>query len=173
MNVAESLKREVFQMQKIVTNLWFDTQAEEAAKFYTSLFEEGSIHNITYYGSSGAKVSDMPEGTVLTVEFSLADQEYIAINGGPMFKFTPAISLMVNCDSQEEIDRLWEGFCEEGQPEECGWLTDKYGLSWQIVPSELNELLSNSDPVKVENVNRTMFSMKKLDIKQLRKAAME
>ncbi|GMA08584.1 VOC family protein [Tetragenococcus halophilus subsp. flandriensis] len=160
-------------MQKIVTNLWFDTQAEEAAKFYTSLFEDGDIHNITYYGPSGAKVSGMPEGTVLTVEFSLADQEYIAINGGPVFKFTPAISLMVNCDTQEEIDRLWEAFCEEGQPEECGWLTDKYGLSWQIVPSELNELLSNPDPEKVENVNRALFSMKKLDIEQLRKAAMK
>lgn len=158
-------------MQKIVTNLWFDTQAEEAAQFYISLFEDSRIHNITRYGPSGAEVSGMPEGSVLTVEYTLNGQEYIAINGGPAFTFTHAISLMVNCDTQEEIDRLWTAFCEEGKPEECGWLTDKFGLSWQIVPTELNELLDNSDPVKVENVNRALFSMKKLDIDQLRKAA--
>lgn len=152
--------------------MWFDTQAEEAANFYVSLFKNSSIHNITYYGPSGAKVSGMPEGSVVTVEYSLDGQEYIAINGGPIFTFTPAISLMVNCDTQEEIDRLWTEFCEEGKPEECGWVTDKFGLSWQIVPSELKELLANPDPVKVENVNRAMFSMKKLDIEQLKKAAL-
>jgi len=159
-------------MQDIITNLWFDTQAKEAAEFYVSLFHDGHIHKITYYGPSGAKVSGMPEGSVVTVEYSLAGQEFIAINGGPAFTFTPAMSLMVNCDTQEEIDRLWSAFCEEGKPEECGWLTDKYGLSWQIVPTELTELLANPDPAKVEKVNRAMFSMKKLNIKELREAAL-
>lgn len=159
-------------MQKIVTNLWFDNQAEEAAKFYVSLFKNSSIHRMTYYDSSGAKVSGMPKGSVLTVEYSLDGQEYIAINGGPAFTFTPAVSLMVNCDTQEEIDRLWTAFCKEGKPEECGWLTDKFGLSWQIVPTKLNELLADSDPEKVENVNRAVLSMVKLDIAQLEKAAL-
>lgn len=157
-------------MQKIVANLWFDTQAEEAANFYVSLFKNSAIRNVTYYGASGAKVSGMPEGSVLTVEYTLDGQDYIAINGGPVFTFTPALSLMVNCDSQAEVDRLWDALCEEGQPGECGWLTDKFGLSWQIVPTELNELIADPDPVKVERVYSAMFGMKKLDIAQLRQA---
>lgn len=157
-------------MQKIITNLWFDTQAEEAAKFYVSLFRNAAIRRTTYYGASGAQVSGMPEGSVLTVEYTLDGQDYMAINGGPVFQFTPAISLMVNCDTQEEVDRLWDAFCAEGEPSECGWLTDKFGLSWQIVPTEMNELLADPDPVKVEKVNAAMFSMKKLDIAALRKA---
>ncbi|SBV97957.1 conserved hypothetical protein [uncultured Eubacteriales bacterium] len=157
-------------MQKIITNLWFDTQAEEAAKFYVSLFKNSAVSKTTYYGASGAKVSGMLEDSVLTVEYTLDGQGYIAINGGPVFAFTPAISLMVNCDTQEEVDRLWDAFCKEGEPGECGWLTDKFGLSWQIVPVELNQLLSDPDPVKAEKVNSAMLTMKKLDIAQLRKA---
>lgn len=157
-------------MQKIIPNLWFDTQAEEAARFYISLFKDSSIRKITRYGASGAAVSGMPAGTVLTVEYTLDGQDYIAINGGPVFSFTPAVSLMVNCDSQAEIDRLWNAFCAEGEPSECGWLTDKYGLSWQIVPAELERLLSDPDPVRVERVNSAMLKMKKLDIGELWRA---
>lgn len=157
-------------MQKIIPNLWFDTQAEDAAKFYVSLFRDSAIRKVTHYGTSGAQVSGMPKGSVLTVEYTLDGQDYIAINGGPVFTFTPAISLMVNCDSQEEIDRLWDAFCEEGQPGECGWLTDKFGLSWQIVPAELDRLMADPDPVKAERVASAMFAMKKLDMAELRKA---
>ena len=151
-------------MQKIIPNLWFDTQAEEAARFYVSLFENASIRRTTYYGAASAQVSGMPEGSVLTVEYHLDGQDYIAINGGPVFQFTPAISLMVHCDTQEEIDRLWDAFCEEGEPSECGWLIDKFGLSWQIVPTALDRLLADPDPVKVERVNSAMLQMKKLDL---------
>lgn len=157
-------------MQRIIPNLWFDTQAEEAAVFYVSLFPRAAVKRTTYYGASGAQVSGMPEGSVLTVEYTLDGQDYIAINGGPVFHFTPAISLMVQCDTQAEIDRLWDAFCREGEPGECGWLTDRYGLSWQIVPRELDALLSDPDPVKAERVNQAMLKMKKLDMAELRRA---
>ena len=168
--ILPSQKNGGVPMQKIVPNLWFDTRAEAAAQFYVSLFQNSAIRKVTCYGASGAKVSGMPEGSVLTVEYTLDGQDYLAINGGPVFSFTPAISLMVNCDSQEEVDRLWNAFCQEGEPGECGWLTDKFGLSWQIVPAELNDLLTDPDPVKAEKVNSAMLTMKKLDIAQLRRA---
>lgn len=157
-------------MQKIIPNLWFDTQAEEAARFYVSLFPEASVGTISHYGASGAQVAGKPEGSVLTVEFTLQGQTYVAINGGPVFSFTPAVSLMVICESQAEVDRLWDAFCEEGQGGECGWLTDKYGVSWQIVPRELTEMLRDPDAKKVEQVTRVMLKMGKLDMAQLREA---
>ena len=154
-------------MQKIVTNLWFDTQAEEAAWFYTSLFSSGSVDAVTYYDAAGAEISGRPEGSVLTVSFTLDGQQFIALNGGPLFQFTPAISLMINCETQEEIDRLWDAFCEEGEPSQCGWVTDKYGLSWQIVPNVLNELLLTKDPEQAARVNQAMYRMQKLVISEL------
>ena len=158
-------------MQKIVITLWFENEAEEAARFYTSLFKNASIDSIQYYGPSGAEVSGQPEKSVLTVEFTIEGQQYIALNGGKMFSFTPATSLMVNCENQQEVDRLWDAFCKEGEPGQCGWLTDKYGLSWQIVPTELERLLSNPDPVKAEKVMAAMIEMGKLDIAGLAAAA--
>ncbi len=157
-------------MQKIVLNLWYDTQAEEAAHFYVSLFRDSFIKRITRYGESSAAASGMPEGSVLSVEFVMEGQEYVAINGGTFFELTPATSLMVICDTQEEINRLWDSFLVEGEPLECGWLTDKYGLTWQIVPTELNNMLSDPDSAKVERVNEAMFRMQKLDLAALEAA---
>lgn len=157
-------------MQKIVLSLWFDHQAEEAAQFYVSLFPNSFIKRITRYGASGASVSGMPEGSVMSVEFVLDGQEYCIINGGSFYKLTPAASLMVNCDTQEEIDRLWDAFLKEGEPLDCGWITDKFGLTWQIVPTELNNMMTDPDPVKVERVNEAMLQMQKLDITALEAA---
>ncbi len=157
-------------MQKIVLNLWYDTQAEEAAHFYVSLFRDSFVKRVTRHGASSASASGMPEGSVLSVEFVLDGQEYVAINGGTFFKLTPAASLMVNCDTQEEIDRLWDAFLEGGEPMDCGWLTDKFGLSWQIVPRSLNDMLADPDPAKVERVNEVMFKMQKLNLAALEDA---
>ncbi len=154
-------------MRKIITNLWFDTQAEEAARFYTSLLEDSAITGMTRYDAAGAAVSGRSEGSVQTVAFTLMGQEYIAINGGPVFQFTPAVSLMVGCDTQEEIDRLWEAFCREGQESQCGWLTDKFGLSWQIVPARLEEWMRDASPEQLLRMNTAMFGMKKLVIGEL------
>lgn len=156
-------------MQKIVTNLWFDDKAEEAAHFYTSLVKNSQILRIDRYGKAGAQVANRPEGSVLTVEFTLDEQIFVAINGGPIFNFTPAISLMVNCDDQQEVDRLWEAFSQGGEKGQCGWLTDKYGLSWQIVPVELYELIHDADPVKAERATAAMLKMKKLDAAEVRR----
>lgn len=157
-------------MQKIVTNLWFDDQAEAAAEFYTSLFADAEILRVDRYGKAGAKVAGRPEGSVLTVEFSLQGQTYIAINGGPVFRFTPAISLMVNCETQEEADRLWEALSEDGQKSQCGWLTDRYGLSWQVVPREMEALLHNADPEKAERATAAMLKMGRLDVAEMKRA---
>ncbi|MDL2205412.1 VOC family protein [Eubacteriales bacterium OttesenSCG-928-N13] len=157
-------------MQKIILNLWYNTQAEEAASFYISLFQNSRINRITRYRASGAEVSGMPEGSVLSVEFVLDGQEYVAINGGPAFKLTSAASLMVSCDTQEEIDRLWGAFIKEGEALDCGWLTDKYGLTWQIVSTALNSMLADPDPDRVERVNKAMFGMQKLDLAALEAA---
>jgi predicted 3-demethylubiquinone-9 3-methyltransferase (glyoxalase superfamily) len=153
-------------MQKIVTHLWFNDQAEEAATFYTSLFKDSKITNTSYYpeGSPG------PAGAVMTVEFELNGQTFIALNGGPLFTFSEAISLLVNCESQEEVDELWAKFTEEGEESQCGWLKDKYGLSWQIVPTELPELLTNPDPAIAQRVMAAMLPMQKIDIAALRQA---
>lgn len=157
-------------MQKIVSCFWYDTQAEEAARFYVSLFKNSSIGKISYYSASSAKESGQPEGSVLTVDFVLDGQNFMAMNGGPIFKFTHAVSQVVNCETQEEVDYFWDALGEGGQYEPCGWLTDKYGLSWQIVPTELERLLSDPDPVKAEKVMVAMLKMQKLEIAALREA---
>jgi predicted 3-demethylubiquinone-9 3-methyltransferase (glyoxalase superfamily) len=157
-------------MQKITPCLWFDDKAEEAATFYTSIFKNSKIVKIARYGEAGAEVSGRPKGTVMTVTFHLEEQEFMALNGGPQFKFTEAISFVVNCQTQEEVDEYWEKLSDRGQEVQCGWLKDKYGLSWQIVPIILGEMLNDSDPKKAERVMKAMLQMKKIDINGLKQA---
>jgi predicted 3-demethylubiquinone-9 3-methyltransferase (glyoxalase superfamily) len=157
-------------MQKITPFLWFDDKAEQAATFYTSIFKNSKIVNIARYGDAGAEVSGRPKGTVMTVAFQLEGQEFVALNGGPQFKFTEAISFVVNCQTQQEVDEYWEKLSDGGQEVQCGWLKDKYGLSWQIVPTILSEMLSDPDPKKAEKVMKAMLQMKKIDIKGLKQA---
>ena len=153
-------------MQKITANLWFDYQAEEAAAFYVSLFKNSRIISVSHYGEAGPG----PEGSVMTVKFQLDGQEYLGLNGGPVFKFTPAISLIVNCENQEEVDYYWEKLSTDGKKGVCGWLTDKYGVSWQIVPSILEVLVNDPDTVKAQKVMKAMLQMKKLVIAELEQA---
>jgi predicted 3-demethylubiquinone-9 3-methyltransferase (glyoxalase superfamily) len=153
-------------MQKITPFLWFDDQAEEAANFYASIFKNSKIVNVNRYGEVGPG----PKGSVMAVMFQLDGQEFIALNGGPHFKFTEAISFVVNCKTQEEVDELWEKLSEGGQKVKCGWLKDKYGMSWQIVPTVLGELLSDPDPEKSQRVMKAMLQMDKIDIKTLKQA---
>ncbi len=154
-------------MDKMRTCLWFDTQAEEAANYYVSVFEDSKVLDVSYYG----KDMPMPEGTVLLVNFKLAGREFQALNGGPEFKFSEAVSISVNCDDQAEIDRLWGELTSNGGEESvCGWLKDKYGLSWQIVPTELNKMISDPDGEKVNRVMAAVMQMVKPDIATLRKA---
>jgi predicted 3-demethylubiquinone-9 3-methyltransferase (glyoxalase superfamily) len=157
-------------MEKITPFLWFDDKAEEAAKFYTSTFKNSKIGNIARYGDAGAQVSGRAKGTVMTVEFQLEGQKFVALNGGPQFKFTEAISFVVNCQTQEEVDEYWKKLSAGGQEVQCGWLKDKYGLSWQIIPTVLSEMISDSDPKKAERVMMAMLQMKKIDIKGLQQA---
>ena len=154
-------------MQKIVTFLWYDTQAEEAANFYVSIFKNSKIGKISRYGEGGPG----PKGSVMGVTFELAGQEFFALNGGPHFKFTPAISLFVNCETQEEVDELWAKLSAGGRPDRCGWLQDKYGLSWQIIPRVLGELLGNKDPQIAQRAMQAMLQMSKIDIRTLQQAA--
>jgi len=158
-------------MHKINSCLWFDTQAEEAAKFYVSIFKNSKLGKISRYGDSGADASGQPKGSVMTVSFELDGQEFLALNGGPHFKFSEAISFVVNCETQKELDDFWEKLSKGGQTQQCGWLKDKYGLSWQIVPAALPELLTHKDPAKSERVMAALMKMKKLDIEQLKQAA--
>lgn len=158
-------------MQQITPFLWFDNNAEEAVNFYTSVFKNSSIGKIARYTGEGAKASGQPEGTVMTIEFNLNGQNFTAINGGPVFKFTEAISFVVNCDNQEEVDHFWNKLTEGGQEVQCGWLKDKYGLSWQIVPKQLIELVSNPDKSKAEKAMGAMLKMKKINIKEIEAAA--
>lgn len=157
-------------MQKITPHLWFDSNAEEAAKFYTSVFKNSRIIDTTRYGEAGATVSGRPKGSVLTVTFELEGQRFIALNGGPVFKFNPAISLFVSCETQQEVDELWSMLTEGGQEVQCGWLTDKFGVSWQVVPSILGEMLHSKDARRAENAMKALLQMKKIDIVALRKA---
>ena len=159
-------------MQKVTPCLWFDSQAEEAVKFYVSIFKNSKIGTVTRYGEAGAEASGMPKGTVMTVTFQLEGQEFMAFNGGPVFKFNEVISLIVNCETQEELDRFWEKLSEEGdeKAQQCGWLKDKYGLSWQIVPAALGEMLQDKDPRKTEDVMKALLQMKKIDMKALEQA---
>src|SRR4026207_283641 len=155
------------QTQKITTFLWYDGNAEEAVNFYTSVFKNAKIHNTVLYGESGPGA----KGSVMLIEFELDGQQFTAINGGPNFKFTEAISLVVHCQTQEEVDYYWEKLSEGGQIIECGWLKDKFGLFWQITPDLLLELLQSDDDQKVDRVMKAMMQMKKLDIEGIRKAA--
>ena len=158
-------------MQKITPFLWFDTQAEEAVNFYISIFRNSKILNVARYGDDAAKVSGRPKGSVMTVAFELDGQPFVALNGGPVFTFSPAISFVVDCRTQEEVDRLWEQLSAGGEPQQCGWIKDKYGVTWQIVPTALGELLSNPDAAKAQRVMQAMLQMTKLDIKDLQQAA--
>lgn len=155
------------QSQKITTFLWFNDNAEEAANFYTSIFKNSKIRNITYYGGAGAG----PKDRVMTVDFELDGQQFIALNGGPTFKFTEAISLLVHCQTQEEIDYFWEKLSEGGEKVECGWLKDKYGLAWQITPDVLLGFLTDPDEKRKDRVMKAMMQMKKIEIKPLLEAA--
>lgn len=150
--------------------MWFDNQAEEAANFYISIFKKSKIINIARYGEAGAKVSGKPEGTVMTVTFLLEGHEFMALNGGPEFKFSEAVSFVVNCRTQKEIDEFWKKLSEGGEEGPCGWLKDRYGVSWQVVPIVLGEMLQDKDTRKSEKVMKAMLQMKKLDIKALRQA---
>lgn len=152
--------------QKITPFLWFDGQAEEAANFYVSVFKDARITNVSRYRTDGAR----PAGAVLTVTFELFGQEFVALNGGPEFAFTPATSFYIDCESQAEVDYYWEKLLEGGQADACGWLRDKYGLSWQIVPRILNELLEDKDPAKAGRVMNAMLEMVKLDVATLKAA---
>jgi predicted 3-demethylubiquinone-9 3-methyltransferase (glyoxalase superfamily) len=159
-------------MQKITSNLWFDKQAEEAIRFYISVFRNSKMGRISHYGKEGHEIHGMKAGTVMTVEFQLEGQSFLALNGGPHFKFNEAISFIVNCDTQEEVDYYWEKLSADGdkKAQMCGWLKDKYGLSWQIVPTILSEMMTDTSPKKTESVMKAMLQMKKLDIDALKKA---
>ena len=153
--------------QKITPFLWYDNQAEEAANFYVSIFKNSKVGSVVRYGDAGPG----PEGTVMIVSFQLAGQEFTALNGGPRFKFTEAISFVVNCETQEEIDHFWEKLTADGGQESmCGWLKDKFGLSWQIVPTDLPKLMQSGDAKKSERVMQAILQMKKLDIAKLKEA---
>ena len=154
-------------LRTITPCLWFDTEGEEAATFYTSIFENSRILRVTRYGSAGPR----PEGMVMTVSFELEGQEFIALNGGPEFTFNEAISFQVNCESQEEVDEFWAKLSDGGEEGPCGWLKDKYGVSWQVVPTVLDELIVDPDPERSQRVMKAMLGMGKLDIAELRRAA--
>ena len=152
-------------MQKITPFLWYDDKAEEAANFYVSIFKDSKIGDIARYDDAGAKAAGRPTESVMVVEFQLEGQEFVALNGGPHFKFTEAVSFVVNCETQEEVDEFWEKLSEGGEESQCGWLKDKYGLSWQIVPTVLTKMLKDKDPAKSKRVMEAMLQMKKIDIK--------
>ena len=153
--------------QAIAPCLWFDSQAEEAAGFYISLFENSKIVQIMHYSNAGYEIHGKPAGSVLTVEFELNGQRFTALNGGPHFKFNEAISLEVTCETQDEIDFLWEALCEGGEPGQCGWLKDRYGLSWQVSPAVLVDMLRDPDPDRVQRVTEAFLKMAKFDISEL------
>jgi predicted 3-demethylubiquinone-9 3-methyltransferase (glyoxalase superfamily) len=153
--------------QRIKPNLWFDTEAEEAAGFYTSVFENSRVVNVTRYTEAGPR----PAGTVMTVEFELDGQRFVAINGGPQFTFDEAVSFEIDCETQDEIDYYWERLSEGGSEGPCGWLKDKYGLSWQVVPTGMEELFADPDPERARRAMQAMLGMSKLDIAALRSAA--
>jgi predicted 3-demethylubiquinone-9 3-methyltransferase (glyoxalase superfamily) len=161
------MKERIVPIQKITPFLWFDRQAAAAAAFYTAIFPNSKIVKVVRYGAAGPG----PAGTAMTVEFQLEGQTFVALNGGPVFKFTEAISFVVNCQTQDEVDTYWEKLSAGGAEVQCGWVKDKFGLSWQIVPTALPELLSNPDPAKAQRVMKTMLAMKKLDIRALQQAA--
>jgi predicted 3-demethylubiquinone-9 3-methyltransferase (glyoxalase superfamily) len=153
-------------MQKITPFLWFDGKAEEAMNFYVSIFKNSKVGRVTRYGDAGPG----PKGSVMSATFQLEGQEFFALNGGPQFQFTPAISFFVNCETQQEVDELWEKLSAGGEKNRCGWLRDKYGLSWQIIPTALGKMLGDKDPVKANRAMKAMLQMDKIDIKGLKQA---
>mgnify|MGYP001796006443 CR=1 FL=1 len=155
-------------MQKITPFLWFDNNAEEAVNFYTSIFKDSAVGKISRYSGEGAKASGQEEGTAMTIPFSLNGQDFLALNGGPIFKFTEAVSFVVSCENQEEVDHFWNKLTEGGQEVQCGWLKDKYGLSWQVVPKQMGQLMTGP---KAGKVMQAMLQMKKIDIKKFEEAA--
>lgn len=157
-------------MQKITPCLWFDDKAEEAAKFYVSIFKHSKLGTIARYGEAGAEVSGRPKGSVMTVTFEIEGQEFMALNGGPIFTFTEAVSLMVACETQQEIDEMWRKLSQGGEEGQCGWLKDKYGLSWQIVVPGWGKMMQDQDAGKSERVMKAILHMKKPDMKKLKQA---
>ena len=153
-------------MQKIMPFLWFDDQAEEAARFYTSVFKNSKLGNVSRYGDTGPG----PKGRVMVAQFQLEGQDFLALNGGPQFKFTEAVSFVVNCETQNEVDYFWEKLSEGGRTSQCGWLKDKFGLSWQIVPTAMGRLLGGKDPAKSQRAMQAMLQMTKIDIAALQRA---
>lgn len=156
-------------MHKITPFLWFNNQAEEAMNFYVSIFKNASVLSVNRYG----KGAPMPEGTVLTASFELDGQPFVALNGGPMYKFSPATSFVVNCENQAEVDYYWDKLSAGGKPNQCAWLNDKFGVSWQIVPKQLGQLLSDPDPIKAGRVMQAMMQMRKIDIAGLQRTYSE
>jgi predicted 3-demethylubiquinone-9 3-methyltransferase (glyoxalase superfamily) len=158
-------------MRQLTPNLWFDNEAEEAAKFYTSIFENSRIHSIQRYPEAATEVSGKPAGSVLTVEFEIEGQRFVALNGGPEFKFNESVSFMIPCKDQREVDYFWSRLIDGGGEESmCGWLKDKFGLSWQVVPERLNEMMEDKDQKKVEAVTAAFLQMRKLDLATLEQA---
>jgi predicted 3-demethylubiquinone-9 3-methyltransferase (glyoxalase superfamily) len=158
------------KIQRITPFLWFDDKAEEAVKFYVSIFKNSKIGKIVHYGESAANASGRPKGTVMTLDFQLEGQKFVALNGGPHFKFTESISFVVNCETQKEVDGFWRKLSAGGSESRCGWLKDKYGVSWQIVPTNLVEMLNDKDEEKSDRVMSAILQMDKLDIKTLKQA---
>lgn len=160
------------KLQKIAPCLWFTQEAENAARFYIAVFPDSHIVRTTHYGEAGHEIHGMPKGSVLTVEFELAGQAFTALNGGPLFKFNEAVSLQVFCQDQEEVDYYWEKLSADGDPDaqQCGWLKDRFGLSWQVLPAELSEMISDGDYARSERVMNALLQMKKLDIATLKQA---
>lgn len=156
--------------QRITPFLWFDTQAEEAANFYVSIFKNSRIKGVARYDGEAARVAGRPEGSVMTVQLELDGQDFVALNGGPMFTFTEAVSFVVNCETQDEIDHFWKELSAAGQEIRCGWLKDRFGVSWQVVPAALGEMLQDRDPEKPKRVMAAIMKMSKLDIAGLRRA---
>src|SRR5262245_4084022 len=154
-------------MQKIIPHLWFDNQAEEAAEFYISIFKNARVREVVHYPKAAVEVFGKPRGSVMTVEFEIEGQRFLALNGGPAFKFNEALSFMVECDNQEEIDYFWEALSEGGVQRPCGWLKDKFGLSWQVVPRILDYMMLDANKAKVEAVTAAFLNMGKLDIQAL------
>jgi len=169
--VTFTTKKELNKMQKITPSLWFDHQAEEAAKFYTSIFKNSKAGRILRYSERAAEKTGRPIGSVLTIEFEIESQKFVALNGGPLFKFNESISFVVNCETQEEVDYFWEKLTADGGEESaCGWLKDKFGVSWQIVPTVLIDMLHDKDSEKSERVTNAMLQMQKIDISKLKTA---
>lgn len=160
------------KIQRITTNFWFDTQADEAAKFYVSIFKNSQIKRMTHYKKAGNEIHGKSEGSVMTVEFQLDGQEFVALNGGPQFKFNEAISFIVNCESQDEVDYYWEKLSVGGdeKAQMCGWLKDQFGVSWQIVPTVLSSMQNGTDTEKSDRVMKALLQMKKIDINKLKEA---